>query len=349
MTDLDIQIDVPDDDGLNSPVRVLGGNNWLPSWFKAVLVILLGALATIMLGAYLLGRSRAAGNGDEGATTEPSVSTTIGSAAASPTVDASLEAVSAWEGFARSGDLDSVRPWFDDAGPQFALFSQSAGGGAPAGPEAVTFEPRNPVETRADGLTTVSMDLVVTGPQGQDVYPYDFVYRGESLKVWTVVDRRAPGTVALPPPQAVVDSAAQNWGRFTSALAIGDARGASEVVSEPTRILVDQVTAAASSGSGPPADGPITDPALFEQLVSRVRAADAASPDNALLALLNADQRRALATGQLASWTQVDADRVVASLIVDGKPTAIVPFRATAEGWMFDLVGALETSNGGTS
>ncbi len=348
MTDLDIQIDVPDDDGLKSPVRVLGGNNWLPPWFKAVLVILLGTLATLMLGAYLLGRSRAAGNGDEGAT-DPSVSTTIGSAASSPTVDASLAAVSAWEGFARSADLDAVRPWFDDAGPQFVLFSQSAAAGAPAGGEGVTFEPRNPVETKADGLTTVSMELVVTGPQGQDVYPYDLVYRGDSLKVWTVVDRRAPGTVALPPPQAVVDSAAQNWGRFTSALAIGDAKGASAVVSEPTRVLVDQVTAAARSGGGPPADGPITDPALFDQLVARVKAADAASPDNALLALLNADQRRALVTGQLAAWTQVDADRVVASLIVDGKPAAIVPFRATAEGWMFDLVGALETSNGGNS
>ncbi|MEZ5407260.1 MAG: hypothetical protein R2761_04490 [Acidimicrobiales bacterium] len=347
MTDLDIQIDVPDDDGLNSPVRVLGGNNWLPPWFKAVVVILLGTLATIMLGAYLLGRSRAAGNGDEGAT-DPSVSTTIGSAAASPTIDASLAAVSAWETFARSGDLDSVRPWFDEAGPQFALFRQSAAAGA-AGTDDITFEPRNPVETEADGLTTVSMELAVTGPQGQDVYLYDFVYRGESLKAWTVVDRRAPGTVALPPSQAVIDSATQNWGRFTSALAIGDAKGASAVVSEPTRLLVDQVTTAARTGGGAPADGPITDPALFEQLVARVRAADAASPDNALLALLNADQRRALVTGQLASWTQVDADRVVASLIVDGKPTAIVPFRATAEGWMFDLVGALETSNGGTS
>ena len=121
------------------------------------------------------------------------------------------------------------------------------------------------------------------------------------------------------------------------------------MVSEPTRVLVDQVTAAARTGGGMPADGPVTDPALFDQLVARVKAADAASPDNALLALLNADQRRALVTGQLASWTQVDADRVVASLIVDGKPTAIVPFRATAEGWMFDLVGALETSNGGNS
>lgn len=349
MTDLDIQIDVPDDDGLNSPVRVLGGNNWLPPWFKAALVILLGALATLMLGAYLLGRSRAAGNGDEGASSDPSVSTTIGSAASSPTVDASLAAVSAWEGFTRSADLDAVRPWFDDAGPQFALFSQSAATGAPAGAEAVTFEARNPVETKADGLTTVSMELVVTGPQGQDVYPYDLVYRGESLKVWTVVDRRAPGSVALPPPQAVIDSASQNWGRFTSALAIGDAKGASAVVSEPTRVLVDQVTSAARTGGGMPADGPVTDPALFDQLVARVKAADAASPDNALLALLNADQRRALVTGQLASWTQVDADRVVASLIVDGKPTAIVPFRATAEGWMFDLVGALEPSNGGNS
>lgn len=348
MTDLDIQIDVPDDDGLNSPVRVLGGNNWLPPWFKAVLVILLGTLATLMLGAYLLGRSRAAGNGDEGAT-DPSVSTTIGSAASSPTIDASLAAVSAWETFARSGDVEGVRPWFDDAGPQFTLFSQSAAGGAPPGGEALTFEPRNATETRADGLTTVSMELVVTGPQGQDVYPYDFVYRGESLKVWTVVDRRAPGTVALPPPQAVVDSASQNWGRFTSALAIGDAKGASAVVSEPTRTLVEQVTTAARTGGGAPADGPITDPALFDQLVARVKAADAASPDNALLALLNADQRRALVTGKLASWTQVDADRVVASLIVDGKPTAIVPFRATAEGWMFDLVGALQTSNGGNS
>ena len=345
MTDLDIQIDVPDDDGLNSPVRVLGGNNWLPPWFKAALVILLGALAALMIGAYLIGRSRAAGNGDEGAT--PSTSAPIGSAAASPAIDASLAAVAAWESFAQSSDLDTVRPWFDEGGPQFDLLSRSVAAGPSAAAGETDFEARNAVETKADGLTTVSMDMVVTTPQGQDVYPYDFVYRGESIKVWTVVDRRAPGSVALPPPQTVIDSAAQNWGRFTSALAIGDAKGAAAVASEPTRQLAEQVTAAARNGTGAPADGPITDPALFDQLVARVKAAQPASPDDTLLALLNADQRRALATGQLASWTQVDADRVVASLIVDGKPTAVVPFRASADGWLFDLVGALTTTNGG--
>jgi hypothetical protein len=334
MTDLDIQIDVPDDDGLNTPVRVLNGSS-VPYWVK-IAAFVLGLLAVALVGAYLFGRSR---SGEEEAAPTSS-SAPIASAAASPAVESSLEAVQAWETFSRSGDLATVAPHFDESGPQYALFAASASG---AGGD-LEFSARNLSESRTGDLTTVSMDLIVTSAQGQEVFPYDFVYREGSERVWTVVDRRAPGDVALPPTQDVIDSASQNWQLFTSSMAIGDGTGAAAVVNEPTRELARQV-AAAAAGTDPGAQEAIS-AALFDQLVARARAAPAEG-DDTLVALLDANQRRALATGQLTAWTQVAEDRVVASLVVDGAPTATVPFAAAPEGWVFDLVGALAASEGG--
>ena len=199
-------------------------------------------------------------------------------------------------------------------------------------------------EHQFDHQATVSI-----GSQGQEIFPYDLVYVDGAEQVWTVVDRRAPGTVALPPPQAVIDSASQNWTLFTSSLAIDNAAGVAAVVSEGTRQLAGQVAGAASGpGDEASAAEPLSDPELFSVLVARARAASAQRPDDALMAFLDSDQRRALVTGQLGTWTQVDPNRVVASLIVDGQRTATVPFVATAEGWAFDMVGALQASKGGS-
>jgi hypothetical protein len=347
MTDLDIQIDVPDDDGLHSPVRVLNGNSWLPPWLKALAVVLLGVFLTLLVGAFIFGRTRGGGEPE----TASSSTSPIASAAASPAVEASLGAVQGWESFARNGDLATVAPYFDEAGPQFDLFRQGAPAAASPGPGAgggLDFSARNISEARSGDLTTVSMDLVVTSARGQEIFPYDLVYRGDSTKAWTVVDRRSPGTVALPPPQPVVDAATQSWGIFTSAVAIDDAHGAATAVSGQTRLLASQVAAALDGdANSPPPTSPLANTELFRQLVERARATNSRDADRILLSLLNADQRRALVTGQLTTWTQVEPDRVVASLVVDGKPTAVVPFRAEEQGWAFDLVGALAASTGG--
>lgn len=347
MTDLDVQIDVPDDDGLNNPVRVLNGSSWLPPWLKAVVILALGALAALLVGAFLVGRNRAQHDGAAPA----SPTAPISSATASPAVESSLAAIQAWENFAQSGNLADITPQFDESGPQYALFSAAAKSraGTPPPAERLDFSARNLAESRTDQLTTVSMDMVVSSSQGQQTFPYDLVYRNDSAKVWTVVDRRAAGTAALPPSQAVIDAASENWKLLTSALAVGDGAGAAAVVSEPTRLLAAEVTAAASrSGTATTAaNDPLGDPQLFAQLVDRARAAKVGSSGDAIVALLNADQRRALVTGQLTAWTQVDPNRVVASLLVDGQPTATVPFLATADGWAFDLVGALQSSKGG--
>ena len=56
MSDLDIQIDVPDDDDLDSSVRVLSGDI-IPPWLKAAAILILGGLAALMIAAFLLGRT----------------------------------------------------------------------------------------------------------------------------------------------------------------------------------------------------------------------------------------------------------------------------------------------------
>ncbi|MEM8926073.1 MAG: hypothetical protein AAGD35_21415 [Actinomycetota bacterium] len=337
MSDLDIQIDVPDDDDLGSSVRVVGGDA-IPPWLKAAAILILGGLAAIMAVAFLVGRNQ--GSPDPTTTTvEPSgpAATTAG---ASPALERSEVAVRAWETFARSGDLDAVSGVFDPAGPQYAMFSDAV---ADPRPERVDFAAVNMSEEVVDGLTTVSLDLVVDGPGGRNVYPYDFVYLDGSEQVWTVTDRRAPGSAALPPSEEVVADIAQAWTRFTSSMSSGDGPGAFDVVGEDSKRLADQVSMAAA---GEEVDEPLLPVELFELLVGRARASSTTGPEETLVALLDPDQRQTLLLGELTLWTMVDDDRVVASLEVAGEPMAVVPFVAADGVWAFDLKGALESSGG---
>lgn len=338
MTDLDIQIDVPDDDDLDSSVRVLNGDS-IPPWLKAAAVLILGGLAAITIGAFLLGRS----SDEVDPVTAPTVVTTpIASATASPAIENSLEAVQTWEAFARTGELAGVDETFDPAGPQYAMFREL---GAPGGSSEVDFAARNLTEVNDGDVTTVSMELLVSGPTGQESYPFDMIYLGDSPRVWTVIDRRAPGTVALPPSSGDIEAARRSWAGFTSSMSVGDGAAVTEVVSADSRVLAEQVTAAAA---GADVDGIVLDDRqLFDLLVARVQRASVAEPGQAIVALLDEDQRQALLFGELTSWTQVGTGRMVASLEVAGQPVATVPFVAVAEGWAFDLKAALEAGGGG--
>ncbi|MEL7158191.1 MAG: hypothetical protein AAFN30_16550, partial [Actinomycetota bacterium] len=297
---------------------------------------ILGGLAALTIGAFLLGRSN---GGDEDPVTTPTVATTpLASAPASPASENALAAVDAWETYARSGDLAAVGRVFDPDGPQYAMLEA---GVADPRSEEVDFDARNLRERTEDGITTVSMDLVVSGATGQAVYPYDFVYLGDSDRVWTVIDRRSPGTVALPPPDEIVASARQSWSLFASSLAIGDGAGASTVVGVESRELSAQVGRAVA---GEVVAEPLVPAGVFELLVDRAAMTNAREPDEVLVTLLDADQRQAIAIGELSSWTMVEDERVVASLDVAGQSVATVPFVASAEGWAFDLKGALEST-----
>ncbi len=343
MADLDIQIDVPDDDGLESPVRVLNGG-WIPGWLKAAVALAIGALAALGVGAYLVGRSNAAIGVEETTDDEPASATTeLGSAPDSPTVASSLEAVQGWETFVRTGDLTAVAPSFDPNGPQWELFVDAAERSAT---DQVDFQARNLSESTDGLVTTVSMDLVVTDGVSDTVYPYDFVYLDGGSRVWTVVDRRSPGQAALPPAGGMIDAARQSWRLFVDAMALGDGEGVVEVVSPDTVALAEQITTTIDGGSIPDDDRLIGDEELFELLVARVEAGPTDDLGEVIIALLDLDQRQALLAGELASWTQTDPDRIIASLEVGGEPITLVPFVAAAEGWRFDLVGALNQSGG---
>ena len=338
MTDLDIQIDVPDDEGLDSSVRVLNGDS-IPPWLKAAAVLVLGGLVALIIGAFILGRVREA---EEEPLSAPTVATTpLVSAEASPAIESSLEAIQDWEQFARDGDLAAVTGSFDPDGPQYAMFAAAA---APTAGKEVEFAARNMIERTNGDVTTVSMDLVVSGLEGQELYPYDLVYINGTDLVWTVIDRRAPGTVALPPSPETIDAARRTWSLFTSSMAIGDGVGIAAVVGEDTRLLAEQVVSAVN-GNGA-AQTVLDDPELFDLLVARAERATIADPGQALIAILDEDQRQALVIGELTSWTLVDSGRVIASLEVAGQPVATVPFVATAEGWSFDFIGALQSSGG---
>lgn len=339
MTDLDIQIDVPDDDDLDSSVRVLNGDA-IPPWLKATAVVVLGGLAALTIGAFLLGRSRE----ESAPVTTPTVAVTpLASAAASPAMENSLEAIETWEAYARSGNLAGLDATFDPAGPQYATFREAAFTG---GSTDVDFAARNLSESTVDGVTTVSMDLVVSGVAGSEVYPFDLVYLEEGSRVWTVIDRRNPGVVALPPSPDVIEAARRSWAVFTDATSRGDGVLVTTAVSEDSRFLAEQV-AAAAAGANDDVEGPtLVDAGLFQLLVSRVRQSSADAPGDALIALLDENQRQALLIGQLTAWTQVGPESIVASLEVAGQPVAQVPFVAAAEGWTFDLKGALEASGG---
>lgn len=341
MTDLDVQIDDPDDE-FESSVRVLNGDP-IPPWFKVALIIVLGGLVALAVAGYLQGRLS---RGDT-PLIEPTAPTTpfvtpLASAEDSPAVESSLAAVEAWERFVRDGDLLAVAGTFDPAGPQFGRFEASA---ASSGRE-VDFSARNLSETQTPELTTVSMDLLVTVDGEVRSYPYDFVYLDGSALVWTVVDRRIPGTVALPPPDSAVESARQTWDRFTTALGEGDGPAALREVSAETQILADQLMVAAS---GTTVDQPVlADHDLFQVLVARVAGAEAGGPGDAVVVMLDPEQRQALLVGELVAWTQIDEERIIASLELGSQRLTTVPFTATPDGWSFDLRQAL-ASSGGTS
>ena len=335
MTDLDIQIDVPDDDDLGSPVRVLNGS-WVPPWLKAVAVLIVGALLALGIAAFLLGRSRAE---EPPALVPPTVqSTELASAATSPSIEASLVAVQQWQAFAETGDLSALEG-FDPDGPQYRLLAQSS---VPSDSGELEFAARNLTESVDGVMTTVSLDMVVSGPNGQEVYPYDFVYLDGLQQVWTVIDRRSPGTAALPPAADMIEAAKQSWRLFTSSMSIGDGEGVIDVVSADTATLADQILAA-EPGSGDPA---LVEVELYDLLVERSRQATAETPGEVVIAMLDAGQRQTLVVGELTSWTQTDPDKIIASLEVAGEPVAVVPFVATTEGWQFDLVAAMNTSGG---
>ena len=338
MTDLDIQIDDPDDDEPDAAVRVLSGGI-IPPWLKVAGLIVLGGMVALIAGAFLLGRIRT----DEEPLITPTVATTpLASAEASPAIEHALDAVDAWERFAREGDLGIVAGTFDEDGPQFAMFEDSPPD--PDGPTSVDFTARNLSEQRDQETTTVSMDLVVVTDGLAQTYPYDFVYLDDSDLVWTVIDRRAPGTTALPPPADAIAGAQASWETFTAAMSIGDGRGALDVVSADSQILADQV---ASAAAGQVVDQPlIDDPELFDLLVARVERAAAADSGEAMIAMLDPDQRQTLVIGDLTSWTQVDENQLIATLELSGQEVATVPFLATAEGWTFDLRQALASSGG---
>lgn len=337
MSDLDIQIDVPDDDDLDSSVRVLSGDI-IPPWLKAAAILILGGLAALMIASFLLGRT--SDPAPEPLTTSTTSTTT---AAAGPTVvsvtEQALAAVDAWADYARTGDLAPLGTTFDPAGPQYAMFESTV-----ADPRAseVTFASGNVSEsTDARGVSTVSLDLAVTDAGGTQTYPYDFVFLEGSDRVWTVIDRRSPGQVALPPPAAVEAEARQTWSLFVSSVAIDDGAGAADVVGDDSIALATQVGRAAA---GAQIDEPLVAPGVFEILVDRAQLRNATEPGPALVAMLDPDQREALAIGGLTSWTMVDDDRVIATLEVAGQPVASVPFVAAADGWAFDLKGALEST-----
>ncbi len=338
MTDLDIQIDVPDDDDLGSPVRVLNGS-WVPPWLKAVAVLIVGALLALGIGAFLLGRSRA----EEAPTLVPPTvrSTELASVATSPTIESSMQAVQQWETYTQTGDLSALDGSFDPNGPQYTLLAQNAPGPDTA---ELDFAARNLTEVTEGVVTTVSMDLVVSGPEGQEVYPYDFVYLDGRSEVWTVVDRRAPGTAALPPASEMIESAKQTWRLFTSSMSIGDGQGVIDVVSADTVALAERLSGDGTETASD--EAVLIDGELFDLLAERSRRASAETPGDVAIAMLDAGQRQTLVVGELTSWTQTDPDRIIASLEVAGEPVAIVPFVATTEGWDFDLVGALNTSGG---
>ncbi len=336
MSDLDVQIDVPDDDDLDSSVRVINGD-LIPPWLKALAIAILGGLAAVMAAAFLLGRSQGAGEPPE--TTAPASPTTeLASAPASPVMGATVQAVEAWEDFARTGELDRLGSSFDPDGPQYAVLSRSV---ASPRPDDVGFEVQNLTQQQDGDFTTVSTDLVVTGAGGEIAYPYDFVYLAGSDQVWTVIDRRSPGTVALPPNDDVVEAAGAAWSRFVAAVGAGDGPAASEAVGADTRELADQLARAAQ---GQTVEDRLLAPELFQLLTDRVANAGATDATGALVAVLDTEQKEAMAVGELRAWTLVDDGRIVASLDVGGQSLATVPFVATTEGWVFDLKSALEST-----
>jgi len=338
MTDLDIQIDDPDDE-IGAPVRVLNGDS-IPPWIKAVTVLVLGA-AIVLIIAFWFGRLKQETTPSlepAAPATAPLTSTTV-----SPAIEVSLRAIDGWEQFARSGELSSVVDTFHPDGPQLALFHQAA---VPGSVTEVAFAATNLSEARDGDLTIVSLDLEVTSQTSRATYPFDLVYLAGSDQVWTVVDRRAPDAPALPPAPVFIEAAQDVWGTFTVAMAAGDGAAVAPTVTADSLLLADQVVAAVA-GAEPTRD-PAVDNELFARLVSRGRQLSVADSGQALVAALDQGTREAIQIGELTDWRMADTNRLVASLEIGGEPVALVPFLLADDVWAFDLKGALESSDGGT-
>ncbi len=218
MTDLDIDIDIPDDNGLDAPPPVLDRGDRATLWPR------LAAGATVVVLAIAAYGYHTSPEPEPTATPEPAVTATATTAAPTttpapgPEVTRTLDAVAAWERFARTGDLVDLATAFDPNGPQYTLFVGQAT--AWAATDTPAFHAANISVRHGEDQVRVSTDLTVTRPDGATVvYPYDFVYLRDTTAVWTVVDRRTPDTPALPPPADVIDAAQQAWAALGAALA----------------------------------------------------------------------------------------------------------------------------------
>ncbi len=295
MTDLDIDIDIPDDDDLHAPPPVLDNGDNPSMWPR------LAAVAALVIAA-IVGYGYLTTPDPEPAAappppTEPTPATTAPTAAPLPEPETTqmLAAVDAWERFAATGDLATVADTFDGEGPQHALFSDQAG--QETDPVPLLFEAAETGIVRSDDLVTVSTDLTVTTPDGQaTVYPYDFVFLGDSPAVWTVIDRRAPGTRALPPSRRIISEAERTWTAIADAVRRGDLATAATFLNGGGMNGVD-------AGSAP----------VFTET-----------------------QQAAIADGRLHTWTQISPTQVIASLDVDGIDVATVPFTLGGDQWVFD-------------
>lgn len=300
MTDLDIDIDIPDDDDLHAPPPVLDNGDNPPVWPKlAAAALVIAAIA----GYGYLSSPDPEPSAAPPPATESTPATTAPTTAPLPDPETTqmLAAVDAWERFAATGDLAAVADSFDGEGPQHALFSEQADQGAD--PVPLRFEAAETGITRSDDLVTVSTELTVTAPDGQaTVYPYDFVFLGDSTAVWTVIDRRAPGTPTLPPSPQIVSAAERTWTAIADAIRSGDLATAATFVT----------------------DGGMND-------------SDAVSEP-----VFTGTQQAAIADGRLHTWTQISPTQVIASLDVDGIEVATVPFALDGDQWLFDHATATE-------
>ncbi len=247
MTDLDIDIDIPDDDDLHAPPPVLDNGDNPPIWPKLAAGIAIVVAAIIGYGYFSSPDAEPTATPPPATEPAPAPNTPTSAAMPDPEVTQMLAAVAAWERFAATSDLAEVADSFDSEGPQYALFTDQAHTGSEPG--SLRFEATETGIVRGDGLVSVSTDLTVTAADGEATeYPYDFVFLDGSTAVWTVVNRRAPGSPALPPPPQTVLAIEQSWAGLTDALDAGDLDTVATLVSatgdDPTPVFTaTQLTA----------------------------------------------------------------------------------------------------------
>jgi len=230
MTDLDIDIDIPDDDDLHAPPPVLDNGDNPSIWPKLAAGVAIVVAAIGGYGYFTSPDPEPAATPPPATEPTPLPSAPTTTAVPDPAVTQMLAAVAAWERFATTGALAEVVGSFDSEGPQYALFTDQAD--TRSEPGSLRFTAAEAGIVRGDGLVTVSTDLTVTASDGAVTeYPYDFVFLDDSTAVWTVVDRRAPGSPALPPPPQTVLAVEQSWTALTDALGAGDLTTAATLVS----------------------------------------------------------------------------------------------------------------------